>query len=112
MQEGVACDVMFNCQRRVGVALTHILSKGMPPLVRLRAPEATSDAEKFDALHRGLIADAKADPSRVEKLPCCKLSDGTELVFIPVHDRVVSLADGAVSGMVQVRASMLGPGGW
>lgn len=95
MQEGVACDVMFNCQRQLGMAVIHVLAKGSPPLVRLRAPVDTEGAAAFSALHRGLIQDPNASQQRVEKLPCCTLPDGTELVFMPVHDRVATRRDGA-----------------
>ena len=75
----MSCDVRWNVPRRLALTVAHVLAKGEPPLLRLKAARGAISAAAFNRAHADLVESSQC--------ACCALADGTELVFIPVHNR-------------------------
>lgn len=126
VQAGLRWDKCFECAIDLGIVALHTLTQGQGPLVCLGAPSDPAHAAAFlkllidtqqvapqpGAAQPGEMLQGAAQQGaaqqgglqqgavhhRVNKLRCCALSDGTDLVFVGVHGEHALRAAGASLG--------------
>ena len=99
MQGAIACDLQFNCSRRLALCILHVLNRGQPPFMRLRpageysAADDSADRAAFDSAFERILQTQQDPP-----LPVTRVGEGSEafeIMFVPMHDlRAQKGADG------------------
>lgn len=92
VQDRLSCNLQFNCSRRLALSNLHVLSRGRPPFLRLRAARTPSAMATFREVVDAILVHERDPP-----LPVTTVSDGSEvyeIMFVPVFDLSATQAPG------------------
>lgn len=86
MQDSIACDLQFNCSRRLALCILHVLNRGLSPFMRMRPLDEHAARTTFDSTFERILATERDPP-----LPVTCVAEGSEafeILFVPMHDLV------------------------